>query len=254
MGDTSVSTNSDFTDNEWTDPRVKEHVPRPPQGLGVRKRKKSETLPQDDTGVAEGVASLQPVETLEATPLVKRKRLVSLSSALTPKLEPPQGSSPAGPSPSGPSPSSGPSPGLLPSPRSSELPFSALTPDRPRKKRIPYTLVEASKGNRCPTEGCDGHGHITGMYEMHFAVSGCPKAHGKTAEECKARREELNRLRSKTLSSQGEGEESGAVKGVFLGERSLRRTQRSTVEDIVHGRGHAASLSMTRKMQSQQVK
>ena len=68
-----------------------------------------------------------------------------------------------------------------------------------KRKRIPYTLVEASKGNHCPTPGCDGVGHLTGMYAMHFAVSGCPKAHGKTPEECCARREELNRLRLKAI-------------------------------------------------------
>ncbi len=53
------------------------------------------------------------------------------------------------------------------------------SPQTPKKrKRIPYTLVEASKGNRCPTVGCDGKGHITGLYSMHYAVSGCPTARG----------------------------------------------------------------------------
>ena len=33
---------------------------------------------------------------------------------------------------------------------------------------------------------------------MHIAVSGCPKAHGKPPEECRAR-EELNRLRLKAI-------------------------------------------------------
>ena len=45
-----------------------------------------------------------------------------------------------------------------------------------KRKRIPFTLVEASKGNRCPTPGCDGIGHVTGRYAMHFAISGCPIA------------------------------------------------------------------------------
>ena len=54
-----------------------------------------------------------------------------------------------------------------------------------KRKRIPFTLVEATKGNRCPTPGCDGMGHVTGRYAMHFAVSGCPIAakdasHNKT--------------------------------------------------------------------------
>lgn len=94
-----------------------------------------------------------------------------------------------------------------------------------KKKRIPYTLVEASKGNKCPTGGCDGMGHITGLYAMHFAVSGCPLAHGKTAVECKARRDELNRLRSKTVQEEGEVEEPLGYGG-GCGDRPVRKTQR----------------------------
>lgn len=133
---------------------------------------------------------------------------------------------------------------------SPSLGISPPTADRPRKKkRIPFTLVEASKGNRCPTEGCEGLGHITGLYAMHFAVSGCPIARGKTAEECKARREELNRLLSKNMPT--EGEESGLEGGVAMGERSLRRMQRSTVDDLAGGRGSVASLSVGRKTHAQ---
>ena len=97
----------------------------------------------------------------------------------------------------------------------------SVSSHRPRKrKRIPYTLVEASKGNRCPTSGCDGVGHITGLYAMHFAVSGCPLAHGKTPEECKARREELNRLRTKTLPPQESGGGGGGGGGVEVSQSS----------------------------------
>ena len=28
----------------------------------------------------------------------------------------------------------------------------------------------------CVCAGCDGTGHVTGMYAMHYAVSGCPIA------------------------------------------------------------------------------
>ncbi len=54
-----------------------------------------------------------------------------------------------------------------------------VSPQGPKKrKRIPYTLVEASKGNHCPTLDCDGKGHVTGLYSMHYALSGCPVAKG----------------------------------------------------------------------------
>lgn len=95
-----------------------------------------------------------------------------------------------------------------------------------KRKRIPYTLVEASKGNRCPTPGCNGVGHLTGMYAMHFAVSGCPKAHGKSPEECRARREELNRLRLKAIPPVTSSSSSEANEG--CSERSARRVSRVT--------------------------
>ena len=47
---------------------------------------------------------------------------------------------------------------------------------RKGRKRIPFALVEASKGNRCPTPNCKGLGHATGLYAMHYTVSGCPIA------------------------------------------------------------------------------
>ena len=105
----------------------------------------------------------------------------------------------------------------------------SVSSHRPRKrKRIPYTLVEASKGNRCPTSGCDGVGHITGLYAMHFAVSGCPLAHGKTPEECKARREELNRLRTKTLPPQESGGGGGGGVEVSQSSKHLKMTSSNT--------------------------
>ena len=101
---------------------------------------------------------------------------------------------------------------------------------RPKKRRrIPYTLVEASKGNKCPTPGCDGTGHITGLYSMHYAVSGCPQAHGKTAEDCRTRREELDRLRGRVLppptplAQRGTEEGEGEGEDLTTPSRPLKR-------------------------------
>ncbi|XP_064397134.1 histone acetyltransferase KAT7-like isoform X3 [Halichondria panicea] len=116
-----------------------------------------------------------------------------------------------------------------------------VSPQGPKKrKRIPYTLVEASKGNHCPTPECDGKGHVTGLYSMHYAVSGCPVARGMTPDECVARRDALNRIKLKSLPME-------ISPTHYLDDKAVRRTSRILSERGVVSLGGPAPLTPGRR-------
>ncbi|XP_050512861.1 histone acetyltransferase KAT7 [Diabrotica virgifera virgifera] len=37
----------------------------------------------------------------------------------------------------------------------------------------------------CPLEGCDSNGHLSGKFEKHFTLEGCPKYHNISLDKCK---------------------------------------------------------------------
>ncbi|XP_020611107.1 histone acetyltransferase KAT7-like isoform X3 [Orbicella faveolata] len=78
---------------------------------------------------------------------------------------------------------------------SESSPGTVYTPNTDPKER---QIVKRRK--KCPTPGCDGRGHMTGRFEMHHTISGCPKYHNMTPQECKEKAKE--REKDLTVSSE----------------------------------------------------
>ncbi|XP_018804957.1 PREDICTED: histone acetyltransferase KAT7 [Bactrocera latifrons] len=66
-----------------------------------------------------------------------------------------------------------------------EIGVFGTTPAKPRSLSPPQHLEK-----KCPIEGCDSSGHLSGNLDRHFLPEACPIYHNMSASECKERANE----------------------------------------------------------------
>lgn len=56
-----------------------------------------------------------------------------------------------------------------------------------RRSSESSTTDPKEEERKCPLSDCDSSGHLSGKYDTHFTVEGCPMYHNLSSAQCKVR-------------------------------------------------------------------
>lgn len=111
---------------------------------------------------------------------------------------------------------------------------------------------------KCPYEGCDSRGHLSGNYEKHYIIEACPLYHNKKPEDCKAEHAErvkknedrqrclnaiLERRSPKTHQSLEQRNYMLKVKDLRDKDKNCRRKRQNSSSASESGSGSGSSSS-----------
>lgn len=92
---------------------------------------------------------------------------------------------------------------------------------------------------KCPVEGCNSMGHLSGKHEKHFTVEACPMYHNMTMSQCKEqaierkKREEMRKKALEVYKKTAKGHPTAEMKQYLQKVKDLRaKFKVETVEDV----------------------
>lgn len=99
--------------------------------------------------------------------------------------------------------------------------------------------VTLNEERKCPVEGCNSLGHLSGKHEKHFTVEACPLYHNTTVAQCKEqaierkKREEMRKKALEVYKKTPKGHQTTEMKQYLQKVKDLRaKFKVETVEDV----------------------
>lgn len=99
--------------------------------------------------------------------------------------------------------------------------------------------VTINEERKCPLEGCNSIGHLSGKHEKHFTVEACPMYHNLTAGQCKEqvverkKREDMRKKALDVFKKTPKGHQTAEMKQYLQRVKDLRaKFKMEAMEDV----------------------